>query len=88
MPAGVTLRIQTSVRGAQVFVDGERRGSAGEEIRIPVSDGEITVTVKAPGHRTWTRVVTPRADIEIEARLVPRREVVSPPCLDCLLEPK
>jgi len=85
----VTLRIVTSVKGAEVFVDGERRGAANEEIHIPASDGTITVTVKAPGHRTWTRTLSPRSDVEIEARLVPRRQAPEPPppCADCLLPP-
>jgi eukaryotic-like serine/threonine-protein kinase len=87
--SSVTVRIVTDVPGAVVFFDGERRGPAGEGIALPPSDRPITVTVKAPGHRTFTRVITPRGDIEIDAKLVPRtKRPPAPACDDCLLAPE
>lgn len=64
LPRTGTLRIQVNVPGAEVFVDGEWAGVAGEDGTLVLSEvpaGNRRVRVLAPGHQSFTSTVSVEA---------------------------
>ncbi|MCA9617946.1 MAG: serine/threonine protein kinase [Myxococcales bacterium] len=53
--ATIELRVETKVRDAEVFVDGEHVGAAPGAISLPAAPGDHEVVVRAPGHEDATR---------------------------------
>lgn len=51
------LVVDASPPDAQVYLDGQRLGAAGElvALALPIPHGAHTVHVLAPGHRPWAR---------------------------------
>jgi hypothetical protein len=67
----VILQIQSCVEDAHVFLDGVEAGRPGAPLRV-ARGKPIEVSVRAPGHVSATRTVTPEADTRLIVVLVPR----------------
>ncbi len=62
-----TLTINSNVRGAQVQIDGENRGST--PVSVTLSRGQYDLEVRADGYRTYTERISINGDTTINADL-------------------
>ncbi len=70
IPQGASLRIQSTVAGAQVLLDGVAIGSA-PIVHRDIPAGEHVVIVRAPGHREWERRLQLEAGVELLVEATP-----------------
>ncbi|MFP4484218.1 MAG: PEGA domain-containing protein [Spirochaetaceae bacterium] len=64
-----TLTVNSNVRGAQVRIDGEDRGTT--PLSVTLSRGQYDLQVSADGYRSYTERVAMNGDTTIDATLEP-----------------
>lgn len=81
-PAGIpnagTIKVQTSVKDARVFIDGAYAGTAGNLKSMPMQAGTYTIEVQSPGRAPFRQQVFVVAGktIRIHAELTPEPKEV------------
>lgn len=61
-----TVRVSTDPAGASIYVDGERRGSDGDLLKLPARPHKIEA--RKDGYAPASKTVTPRGDLEQTVR--------------------
>jgi serine/threonine-protein kinase len=56
-------------RGAELFVDDKLVGTLPVDLTLPSATGQRRLTVRAPGMRTWSRLVSAEVDVSLKVAL-------------------